>query len=71
MKLLGSSKSKVTKDENDENVPRLESNGVVLVHCSIVNYDYHNDLRVLYTFFSNKSVIYYIFHQKNYIFKSL
>ena len=39
MKLLGSSKSKITKDKNGENVPRLEITGVILVHCNIVNDD--------------------------------
>ena len=37
MKLLGSTESKITKDENDENVPHLEITEVVLVHCNIVN----------------------------------
>ena len=32
MKLLGSNKSKITKDKNDENVPLLEITEVVLVH---------------------------------------
>ena len=36
MKLLGSTKSKITKDENGENVPYFEITEVVLVHCSIV-----------------------------------
>ena len=36
MKLLGSTKSKVTKDENGESVPCLETTEVVLVHCNIV-----------------------------------
>ena len=40
MKLLGSTKSKITKDENDENVPYLEITEVVLVHCNIVNNNY-------------------------------
>ena len=39
MKLLGSSKSKITKDKNGENVPHLEIAGVILVHCNIVNDD--------------------------------
>ena len=30
MKLLGSTKSKITKDENGENVPHLEISDVVL-----------------------------------------
>ena len=50
MKLLGSTKSKITKDENGENVPHLEITEVVLVHCNIVNNDYQQDSRVLYTF---------------------
>ena len=39
MKLLGSTKSKITKDKNGENVPYLEITEVVLVHCNIVNND--------------------------------
>ena len=45
MKLLGSTKSKITKDENGENVPHLELTEVVLVHS-----------RVLYTFIPNTSL---------------
>ena len=48
MKLLGSTKSKITKDENGENVPHLEITEVILVHCDIVNNDYQQDSRVLY-----------------------
>ena len=40
MKLLGSSESKITKDENGENVPLLEVVELVLVHCNLVNNDY-------------------------------
>ena len=54
MKLHGSTKSKTTKDKNCENVPRLEITEVVLVHCDIVNNDYQQDSRVLYTFVPNK-----------------
>ena len=54
MKLLGNTKNKITKDKNGENVPHLEITKVVLVHCNIVNNDYQQDLRVLYTFFPNK-----------------
>ena len=54
MKLLGSTKSKITKDKNGENVPHLEVTEVVLVHCDIVNNDYQQDSRVLYTFAPNK-----------------
>ena len=54
MKLLGSTKNKITKDKNGENVPHLEITEVVLVHCNIVNNDYQQYSRVLYTFVSNK-----------------
>ena len=54
MKLLGSTKNKITKDENGENVPHLEITEVVLVHCNIVNNSYPQNSRVLYTFISNK-----------------
>ena len=37
MKLLGSTKSKIIKDENGENVSHLEITEVVLIHCNIVN----------------------------------
>ena len=54
MTLLGSTKYKITKDENSENVPRLEITDVVLVHFNIVNNDYQQDSRVLDLFFPNK-----------------
>ena len=54
MKLLGSTKNKIAKDKNGENVPHLEITEVVLVHCDIVNNDYQQDSRVLYTFVPNK-----------------
>ena len=55
MKLLGSTKSKINKDKNGENLYRLEITEVVLVHCNIVNNDYQQDSRVLFTFVPNKS----------------
>ena len=55
MKLLGSTKSKITKYGNGENVPCLEITEVVLLHCNIVNNDYQQDSRVLYTLVPNKS----------------
>ena len=50
MKLLGSTGNKITKDKNGENVPHLEITDVVLIHCNIVDNDYQQNLRVLYTF---------------------
>ena len=54
MKLLGSSKNKITKNKNGENVPHLQITEVILVHCNMVNNDYQQDSRVLYTFVPNK-----------------
>ena len=54
MKLLGSTRNKITKDKNGENVPHLEIAEVVLVHCNVVNNDYQQDSRVLYIFVQNK-----------------
>ena len=54
MKLLGSTENEITKDKNGENVPHLEITEVVLVHCNIVNNDYQQDSKVLYTFVPNK-----------------
>ena len=66
MKLLKSTKKKKkTNDENGEKVPHLRITEVVLlllviltissIHCNIVNNDYQQDSRVLYTFFPHKS----------------
>ena len=54
IKLLWSTENKITTDKNGENVPHLEITKVVLVHCNIVNNEYQQDLRVLYTFVPNK-----------------
>ena len=54
MKLLGSTENKITKNKNVENVPHLEISKLVLVHCSLVNNDYQQDSRILYTFVPNK-----------------
>ena len=54
MKLLGNTENKIIKDKNGENVPHLEITKVVLVHYNIVNNDYQQDSRVLYTFVPNK-----------------
>ena len=58
MKLLGSTKSKITKDEIGENVPHLEITEIMLVNCNIVNNDYQQDSRVLYTFQSHHQLQY-------------
>ena len=55
MKLLGTTESKITKNKNGENVPHLEIVELVLVHCNLVNNDYQQDSRILYTFVPNKT----------------
>ena len=55
IKLLGSTKSKINKDKNEENVPHLEITEVVLTHGNIVNNSYQQDSRILYKFVPNKS----------------
>ena len=40
MKLLGSIKKDVNKYKDGENIPKLESVEVVLVHCNLVKHDY-------------------------------
>ena len=55
MKLLGSTKTKITEDKNGENIPYLKITEVVLIHCNVFNYSYQQKSRVLYTFVPNKS----------------
>ena len=51
MILLGSTKSKITKDKNCEKLTRLVS----IIHCKTVNNDYQQESIVLYAFVPNKS----------------
>ena len=69
MKLLGSTQSRITKNENSENMPYLEITEVVLMHCNILNKDYQHDSRFLYTLVPNKSNTRY-FTQELYIFRN-
>ena len=55
MTLHESTKNKIIKDKNGENVPHLEITEVVLVYCDIINNDYQQGSRVLYTLIPNKS----------------
>ena len=38
-------------------MPNLEITEVVLVHCNLVNNDYQQDSRILYTFVPNKPFV--------------
>ena len=54
MKVLGSAKKDVDQDEDGENVPKLESIEVVLVHCNLVNNNYQQASKLVFTFTSDK-----------------
>ena len=73
MNLVESTKSKISKDKNGENLPHLEITEVVLVHCNMVNNDYQQDSRVLYTFVPNKTFGHFIryFPYKSYLSKNV
>ena len=55
MKLLGSTRNKLTKDTNCEQVPHLEIAKVVTAYCNIVNNDYQRDSRLFDIFVPNRS----------------
>ena len=55
MKLLGSTKSKINRYKNRENVTHLEITEVLLIHCNIVNNNYRHNSIVLCEFAPNKS----------------
>ena len=57
MKLVGITTSKITKDENGENVPRLEITEVVLIHCNVANNSYQQKC-CTHLFLINRSIIY-------------
>ena len=54
MKLLGSTKKNVDQDKYGEDVPKLESGEVVLVHHNLVNNNYQQASKVLFTFVPKK-----------------
>ena len=54
MRLLGSTKKDVDVNKNSENLPKLESAEVVLVHYNLVNSNYHQASKVLFTFVPNR-----------------
>ena len=54
MKLLGSTKSKMTKKENGENISNFEITELLFVQY-IINNNYQRNSRVLYTYIPNES----------------
>ena len=59
VKLLGSTKNKLIKDENSKNVSRLEIAEIVLVNCDIINNDYQEvQGSYIHLFLINRFLIY-------------
>ena len=52
--LIRKCKKVANKDNNGENVPKLESVEVVLVHCNLVKNDYQHSSKILFSFVPNK-----------------
>ena len=73
MNLFRNTKSKITKDENGQNMSHLEIAEVILVNCNTVSNDYQQDSRVLYIFVPNKSFVHLldISHKKKLYFWKL
>ena len=46
MKLLGSTKIDIDQNKDEENVPKVKSVEVVLVHCNLVNNNYQQAFKV-------------------------
>ena len=70
MKLLGSTKIKITKDKNGKNALNLEITEAVLVNCNITNNNYQQKSRVWYAFVPNNSFDQLLdISQKNVYFK--
>ena len=57
MKLLGSTKSEITEDEDGENMLHLEITEIIFVRYNIVNNDHQQDPRVLYQFIPDKLLV--------------
>ena len=54
MRLLGGLKKDIDQDKDGEIVPKLEAVEVVLVHCNLVNNNYRQAPKVLFTCVPNK-----------------
>ena len=54
MKLLGGTKKDVDQDKDGEDASKLKSAKVALVHCNLVNNNYQQASKVLFTFVVNK-----------------
>ena len=57
MNLLGSAKRDIDKDKDGEDVPKLESAEVVLVHCNLVNDSYQQASKVFFTLYMINNLV--------------
>ena len=48
IKLLASAKKDIDKDKDGEDVPKLESGEVALVHCNLVNNSYQKSVIIYF-----------------------
>ena len=65
MKFLGSTNKGADQDKDGEDVSKLESVEVVLLHCNLVNNNYQQAFKVLFTSVPNKQfrqLIYHLIH---------
>ena len=59
IKLLSSTKSKITKDENGENLPYSEITETVLIYCNVVSNNYQQSSRVFIHLFPINCLVNY------------
>ena len=54
MKQLGSTQKQIEKNKNSEHVQNLEIVEVILIHCNVVNNNYQQTSKLLFTFVPDK-----------------
>ena len=57
MRLFGITKNDADQDEDGEEMLKLESAEVILVHCNLVNNNYQQTSKVLFTFVLKNNLV--------------
>ena len=57
MRLFGITKNDADQDEDGEEMLKLESAEVILVHCNLVNNNYQQTSKVLFTFVPKNNLV--------------
>ena len=57
MRLFGITKNDADQDEDGEEMLKLESAEVILVHCNLVNNNYQQTFKVLFTFVPKNNLV--------------